>query len=116
MKYGVKVVYTYLVVEENKRFFEESILLVEACSFDDALCKAETFANDRDLKYVNCAGNVVKLQKIDVLDSFLVDDVDEIVEIYSSFSLNKTSLSDDDYYTAITDIATSDDLTSLRYK
>ncbi len=116
MKYGVKIIYTYLVIEENKRFFEESILLVEADSFYDAFEKAQTYAYDRELEYKNVYGSIVKLEKIDVLDSFIVDDADGVAEIYSSFSANKTSLEDDDYYTAITNIASPCDLAFLRHE
>jgi hypothetical protein len=36
MKYGVKVIFTYSVEPDNRKFYEESIYLVEAESFEDA--------------------------------------------------------------------------------
>ena len=114
MKYGVKVIYTYCV--ENRRFYEESILMLQANSFEEALSKAEIYAKDRECEYTNCDDKLVKLENIETLDCFLVDEDDEVVEVYSSFSTNKTSLNDDDFYKAITDIAHSDELYVLRHK
>ena len=41
MKYGVKVILTYSVEPDNRKFYEESIYLVEAESFEDAYEKVE---------------------------------------------------------------------------
>lgn len=114
MRYGVKVIYTYCV--ENKRFFEESILMLQVSSFDDALDKAEDYVKSSESEYENCDDKIVKLEKAEVLDCFLIYEDDEIVEVYSSFSTNKTSLSDDDFYKAITDIADAEKLYPLRHK
>ena len=114
MKYGVKVIYTYCV--EDKRFFEESVLMLQASSFDDALDKAENYIKNSEREYTNCDDNIVRLEKAEVLDCFLVFEDDEIVEVYSSFSTNKTSLSDDDFYKAISDIADAEKLYPLRHK
>ncbi len=114
MRYGVKVMNTYCV--EDKRFYEESILMLNASSFDDALDKAEVYMDDCEKEYENCDDKIVKLEKTEVLDCFLVYEDDEIVEVYSSFSTNKTFLSDDDFYKAITDIADADKLYPLRHK
>ena len=114
MKYGVKVIYTYCV--EDKRFFEESILMLQASSFDDALDKAENYIKNSEREYTNCDDNIVRLEKSEVLDCFLIYEDDDIIEAYSSFSTNKTSLSDDDFYKAISDIADAEKLYPLRHK
>ena len=114
MKYGVKVIYTYCV--DNKRFYEESILVLQASSFDDALDKAEDYIKSSESEYENCDDNIVRLEKAEVLDCFLVDEDDDAVEVYSSFITNKTSLNDDDFYKAITNIADTDELYLLRHK
>lgn len=114
MRYGVKVIKTYCV--EDKSFFEENILMLQAISFDDALDKAETYINDCEREYTNCDDNIVKLERTEVLDCFLVYEDDEIVEVYSSFSTNNTSMSDDDFYKVVTDIADTDELYTLRHK
>ena len=115
MKYGVKVMYTYFVECEKKRFFEESVLLINANSFDDALHKAEDYAKDLEYEYVNCDNQVVKIEKIEAVDSFLVYEDAEAVEVYSSFYSNNTSLSDKKFYRILGDTATPDELYLLRH-
>ena len=115
MRYGVKVMYTYFIECKNKRFFEESVLLVNADSFDDALHKAEAYAKDREREYINCDNHVVKIEKIEAIDSFLVFENEEIVEVYSSFKNNKTPLSDNKYYKILGAIADSKELYPLRH-
>ena len=46
MKYSVKVIFTYSVEPDNRKFYEESIYLVDAESFDDAYRKAEEYTKD----------------------------------------------------------------------
>lgn len=116
MTYGVKIMYTYSV-EDNKNYFEESIIMLNAVSFDDALDKAEAYANDREHEYINPNNEIVRITKIDVLDCFLVyDNDDEVTEVYSSFCTNNTTLNDDDYYDAVVDISSADELYPLRHK
>ena len=45
MEYGVKVIHTHTVGEEDVRFYEELILKVNASSFDEAYEKAERYSN-----------------------------------------------------------------------
>ena len=115
MRYGVKVMYTYFIECENKRFFEESVLLVNADSFSDALHKAEAYAKDREREYINCDNQVVKIEKIEAVDSFLVFEDEETVEVYSSFKINKTLLTDDEVYEILCDTADSKELYPLRH-
>lgn len=115
MRYGVKVMYTYFVECENKRFYEESVLLINADSFDDALHKAEDYAKDRECEYLNCDNHVVKIEKIEAIDSFLVYEDEETVEVYSSFHSNNTSLNNNEFYRILSDTADSEELYPLRH-
>ena len=53
MKYGVKVILTYSVEPDNRKFYEESIYLVDAESFEDAYKKAEEHTKYFDLEHIN---------------------------------------------------------------
>ena len=117
MKYGVKVILTYSVEPDNRKFYEESIYLVDAESFDDAYEKAERYTKDFDLEHTNPKGQKVKTEKIDFVDCFLVfDEKVGVQEIYSTTFENKSSLSENDFYKAITVQCDADELFDLRYE
>ena len=117
MKYGVKVILTYSVEPDNRKFYEESIYLVDADSFDDAYRKAEEYTKDFDLEHTNPKGQKVKTVKIDFVDCFLAfDEEDGVQEIYSTTFKNKSSLSEDDFYKAITNQCDVEELDALRYE
>jgi len=117
MKYGVKIIFTYSVEPDNRRFYEESIYLVDAESFDDAYKKAEEYASGFDLEYINPKGQKVKTDKIDFVDCFLAfDQEDGVQEIYSTIFKNNSSLSENDFYKAITDECDEEELFDLRYQ
>ena len=117
MKYGVKVIFTYTVEPDNRKFYEESIYLVNAESFDDAYKKAEEYMKEYDSEYTNPKGQKVKTEKIDFIDCFLVfDEEDSVQEIYSATFKNKSSLSENDFYKAITVQCDADELFDLRYE
>ena len=116
MKYGVKVILTYSVEPDNRKFYEESIYLVDADSFDDAYRKAEEYTREFELEYTNPKGQKVKTEKIDFIDCFLAfDEEDGVQEIYSSTLKNKSSLSDEDFYEAITNQCDAEEMYDLRY-
>ena len=117
MKYGVKVIFTYSVEPNNKKFYEESIYLVDAESFDDAYEKAEKYTSEIDLEYTNPKGKKVKTEKIDFVDCFLAfDEEDGVQEIYSTTFQNKSSLTEEDFYEAITNQCDADEMCDLRYE
>ena len=117
MKYGVKVIFTYSVENDNKKFYEESIYLVDAESFDGAYKKAKEYAKDYDLEHINPKGQKVKTEKIDFVDCFLAfDEEDGVQEIYSTTFKNKSSLSEDDFYKALTNQCDVEELDALRYE
>ena len=103
MTYGVKVIHTHVVGENGKKFYEELILRVEADSFDEAFEKAEKYMENDVCDYTNTNGENVKTLKIEAVNCFLsFDSEGDVQEIYSSFSMNTTSLSEEEYYDAIT--------------
>lgn len=116
MKYGVKVIFTYSVESDNRKFYEESIYLVDAESFDDAYKKAEEYANEYDMEYTNPKGQKVKTEKIDFLDCFLAfDEEGGVQEIYSTTFKNESPLSEEDFYKSITSQCDADEMYGLRY-
>ena len=116
MKYGVKVILTYSVEPDNRKFYEESIYLVDAETFDDAYEKAEEYTREFDLEYTNPKGQKVKTEKIDFIDCFLAfDEEDGVQEIYSATLKNESSLSDEDFYEAITNQCDAEEMYDLRY-
>ncbi len=116
MKYGVKVIFTYSVEPDNRIFYEESIYLIGAESFDGAYKKAEEYTKDFDMEHINPKGQKVKTEKIDFIDCFLAfDEEDGVHEIYSTTFKNKSSLSEEDFYKAITNQCDAEEMYDLRY-
>lgn len=116
MKYGVKVIFTYSVEPDNQKFYEESIYLVDAESFDDAYKKAEEHTKDFDLEHINPKGQKVKTEKIDLIDCFLAfDEEDGAQEVYSTTFKNKSPLSEEDFYKAITNQCAAEEMYDMRY-
>ncbi len=117
MKYGVKVIYTYSVGEDCRKFYEEQILSVNAESFDDAYEKAEQYTSEYDTEHTNPKGEMVKTEKVEFVDCFLAfDEEGDVQEIYSSTTQNKTSLTDEQFYIAISNQCTNEELYDLRYE
>lgn len=115
MQYGVKVIFTYSVAPEKRKFYEESIYLVDADSFDDAYKKAEAYTKDLDLEYINPKGQKVKTEKIDFTDCFLAfDEENEVQEVYSAIFKNDTALSEEDFYKTITKQCDADEIQDLQ--
>ena len=116
MKYGVKVIFTYSVEPGNRKFYEETIYLVDAESFDDAYKKTEEYTKGFDLERINPKRQKVKTEKIDFVDCFLAfDEEDGVQEIYSATLKNESSLSDEDFYEAITNQCDAEEMYDLRY-
>ena len=114
MKYTVKVLYTYSVGQ--KKFYETSILLTDADSFDEAYEKAERFVAQNNDEYTNIKGEAVKTEKVELLDCFCAyDDEDGVSEIYSSFTKNNTGLPENNFYEALTTQCNEEELIDLRH-
>ena len=115
MIYGVKMIHTHTVGKDNRRYYEELILSVNAESVDDAYEKAERYMRSAVCEYVNPNGETVKTLSMDALDCFLAYDPDgDVQELYSSFSRKSSSLPEEDYYKAITSSCNEEELWSLR--
>ena len=114
MKYTVKVLYTYSVGQ--KKFYETSILLTDADSFDEAYEKAERFVAQNNDEYTNIKGEAVKTEKVELLDCFCAyDEEDGVSEIYSSFTKNNTDLPEKDFCEALTAQCNEEELIDLRH-
>ena len=117
MRYGVKVIYTYSVGEGKKKYYEMQILLVKAASFEDAYDKAEKYVSEYDREYRNPKGDPVKVENVEVLDCFsILDEEEEVQEIYSAILKNDTPLSEEAFYHAISNECDADDMRDLRYR
>ena len=115
MTYAVKVIYTYSVGDTGRKLYEQSILSVKADSFDEAYEKAEKYAHSCCLDYENPAGERVRTDGFELLDCFLAfDEDDDVQELHSCFTRNKTQLDEAAYYAAITDQCDEDELLPLR--
>ena len=103
MDYGVKAIRTIVIGDNEQRFYEELILRIDAISFDDAYEKASQYLKNADLHYVNIEGKKVETIYIETIDCFLAyEQQDGVQEVYSAFYANKSTLSEDAYYRALT--------------
>ena len=113
--YGVKLMYRYETGGEV--YYEESVLRVRASSFDDAMEKAEEYADSLiDRNHINPFGLEVRESVCDVMDCFLMQESGgEIEEVYSAFHRNRTDLSENEYIEMMFDECSEEELQSLRY-
>ena len=117
MIYGVKIIHTHTVGNDDRRFYEELILKVTAESFDEAYEKSERYMQNCISDYTNINGERVKTLNIEAIDCFLAFDPEEDVqELYSSFSVNDSSLPEEEYYKLITSACDVEQLRALRNK
>ena len=115
MIYGVKVIHTRSVGEDGRRFYEELILRVEANSFDEAYEKADKYMLDYTCDFINVYGEKVTTHKIEAIDCFLaIEDEPDVQEVYSSFSTNRSCLSETEYYEVIASPCGVEELYPLR--
>lgn len=115
MTYGVKVIHTKTVGENDQRYYEELILRVDADSFDDAYEKAACYMKDAACEYKNPKGDTVKTLRIEAVDCFLAYEPEgDVQEMYSSFSRNHSSLTEEEFYNAISTSCVEEELRPLR--
>ena len=115
MIYGVKVIHTHTVGENDQRYYEELILRVEADSFDHAYEKAENYMKGAVCEYKNQKGETVKTLNIEAVNCFLAYEPEgDVQEMYSSFSSNNGSLSEEEYYEVISSSCGEEELRPLR--
>lgn len=100
MKYSVKLLIKS-TTESGEVSIEESILMMDADSFDDAYDKAERYVETLGVcePYVNIFGKRVDVEVVSYADCFRIDDdeADEVTEVYSSIACPnaKTNRRDD---------------------
>ena len=98
MTYGVKAIHIMSIGESDQRHYEEIILRVEAASFDDAYSKAVQHLKNNVLDHINPNGEPLKTLEITAVDCFLATEPEgDVQEIFSSFSSNLTSMTEDEY-------------------
>lgn len=106
--YSVKLIYQAIIVgdpllervdgdySDTHTFFEESIVLIHAQSFDHAYTLAEKHAVHHVRKYRNQYGQTVEWKLVDAINCFLIDDeLENGIELYSSITpVEKETMSD----------------------
>ena len=85
MKYSVKLIIKS-TAETGEVSLEESILMLDANSFDDAYDKAERYVEENGacVPYENIFGKRVDVEIVSYADCFQIDEDDEVTEVYSS--------------------------------
>lgn len=72
--FSVKILFQFIVEGLPYKFYEESIRLFHAESFDDALEKAESFAEKNNRRYTNIYGRKVEFKLYKVVEAFVIYD------------------------------------------
>lgn len=108
--YGVKLIFQFLITGEpikerldtnysnDSTFFEESVRVVKAQSFEQAYKIAQKQAENDCSSYVNMYGQTVEYNLVDVIDCFeIYEELQAGVEVYSSYTCVSKSVSAKDY-------------------
>lgn len=96
MKYSVKMVVKHSV-ETGEVYLEESIIMLEAGSFDEAYLKAEQYVQDNEIccSYDNMYGKRVHSEVVSFANCFSVYDDEDVIEVYSSMFKCSDNLRED---------------------
>ena len=115
MKYSVKMIIRHKV-ETGEIFLEESILMLNAATFDDAYLKAEEYVKENELcaAYVNMNGKHVHSEIVSYADCFSVCDDESIVEAYSSIRRCSDEMSEKAILSILENSCTREDMIPLR--
>ncbi len=115
MKYSVKMIIRH-TVETGEVFIEESIVMLEAESFDDAYLKAEQYVKDNEIcsEYSNMYGKPVKSEVVSYADCFWVSDDEDAVEVYSSIKRGREDLPADTIVSVLDESCSREDMLPLR--
>lgn len=115
MKYSVKMLIRH-AVESGEVFFEESIIMLEADSFDDAYVKAEKYAKDNeiDISYENMYGKHVESKVVSFTDCFSICDDEDVIEVYSSMIKCRNDLPEDSVIAFFEETCDRQDMLPLR--
>ena len=115
MKYSVKIIIRR-TVETGERFLEESILMLDAASSDEAYLKAEKYVKENEIcaAYDNMYGKRVHSEIVSYADCFSVYDDESIVEVYSSVRRCKEKTSEKAILSVLEKSCLREDMLSLR--
>jgi len=115
MKYSVKMILKH-AVESGEVFFEESIIMLDATSFDDAYFKAEQYVKDNEIcsSYENIFGKRVQSDVISYVDCFSVYDDEDVIEVYSSMIRCSEDMPEDSIIKFLEKACTRKDMLPLR--
>ena len=115
MKYSVKMLIRH-AVESGEVFFEESIIMLEADSFDDAYVKAEKYAKDNeiDISYENMYEKHVESKVVSFTDCFSIYDDEDVIEVYSSMIKCRNDLPEDSVIAFFEETCDRQDMLPLR--
>ena len=115
MKYSVKMLIRH-AVGSGEVFFEESIIMLEADSFDDAYVKAEKYAKDNeiDISYENMYGKHVESKVVSFTDCFSIYDDEDVIEVYSSMIKCRNDLPEDSVIAFFEETCDRQDMLPLR--
>lgn len=86
-RYGIKMIFQFLIENESRILYVESIRLFHANSFDNAFKKAENYAVTLYDEYTNIYGQKVTYKLLDTVESFLMHEeisFEDGAEIFSS--------------------------------
>lgn len=115
MFFGVKVIHTCAVGENDRRIYEELILKVNADSFDEAYEKAENYMEGQTCEYTNLDGEMVRTASIEAVDCFLMyEEENDVQQVYSAFRVNNAGLDESVYYESITQRCEPEDYAAIR--
>lgn len=113
--YGVRLLMQFVIENESRKFYEESVRLVHAESFDDALKKAEKIAENENLEYTNIQGKKVTFKIYGSVEAFVIYDkisFEDGAEVFSTvFEINDT---EDDPIKKCFSSCSADDMYILR--
>lgn len=117
MKYSVKIIIKS-TVETGEVSLEESILMTDADSFDDAYDKAEQYVEERGIcdAYRNYEGKRVTREIVSYADCFapFEDDDDDVQEVYSSIIRPDEKLTEETIIATLTRFSSRKDLLPFR--
>jgi len=115
MKYSVKLIIRH-TVETGEVFLEESVLMLNADSFDDAYSKAERYVKENGVcaEYKNIYGTRVHTEIISYADCFSIYDDEDVVEVYSTIRRSRKAMPENTIISVLEDSCTRKDMLPLR--
>ena len=115
MKYSVKLIIRH-TVESGEVFLEESLLMLDSVSFDEAYLKAQHYVEEHDVcsAYDNLYGKRVHSEIISYADCFSVYDDEEVMEVYSTIRKVRKDRSEDMIMSVLEDSCTREEMLPLR--